>query len=120
MRKTLSIAAIALAGAFPANAADEAVYLLKSAGDLGTLCGAPNDPSAIHMCEGFLVGVHRMHLAVSEATGNKLYCIPEDGSVTRDTAAAGFAVWVSGNSEVAGLEPAEAVLTWAKASYPCN
>ena len=76
-------AAIALSSS-PARAVDEAAYLLKSVADLGALCGAPEDPSAIHMCEGFLVGAHRVLQAVGRGIEEPLYCLPDDGSVTRD------------------------------------
>ncbi|MEM6904555.1 MAG: Rap1a/Tai family immunity protein [Pseudomonadota bacterium] len=119
MRKILAPALLALIGAVPA-AAEDIHYQIANAGDLAWLCARPSDPSAIHMCQGFLVGVHRMHLAVAEAMGNKLYCPPGDGSVTRDSVSADFAAWVGETAGAPGMAAHEALLTWAQATYPCT
>ncbi|MGI9509361.1 MAG: Rap1a/Tai family immunity protein [Geminicoccaceae bacterium] len=106
--------------AVPAKAEDHGAYLLKSAADLAELCGAPKDPSAIHMCQGFLVGTHRVFQAVGEGIEQQLYCVPDDGSVTRDSVARDLAAWIDSDTAVAGLTPHEAVLRWAIATHPCS
>ncbi|MGI9492941.1 MAG: hypothetical protein ACR2QF_11135 [Geminicoccaceae bacterium] len=104
----------------PAKAVDETAYLLKSAADLASLCGAPEDPSAIHMCQGFLVGSHRIFEAIGESIGEPLYCVPDDGSVTRDSVARDLAAWISSDAEIAAMVPHEAVLEWARITQPCG
>ncbi|MEM7236343.1 MAG: hypothetical protein AAF501_00740 [Pseudomonadota bacterium] len=120
MRKSLSALAVVLAGTTSAGAVEESNYLLTTAGDLGALCGAPSDASAIHMCHGFLVGVHRMHLEIADAMGVAVYCIPKDGSITRDSVAAGLSSWISSDATIGDMKPAEAVITWAKTIHPCK
>ncbi|MEM6933765.1 MAG: Rap1a/Tai family immunity protein [Pseudomonadota bacterium] len=120
MNKTLSALAVVLAGTATASALEDTNYLLKTAGDLAALCGAPSDPSAIHMCQGFMVGVHRMQLEIAEATGTQLYCIPQDGSVTRDSISADLSAWIASDAKLVGMKPAEAVITWAKTVHPCT
>lgn len=120
MRKSILVLAFALAGVLPAQSAEEANFNLATAGDLAVLCGAPEDPAAIHMCQGFLVGVHRTQQAMAVAMDTKFYCIPADGSVTRDSAAADFSGWVGATADVASMTPQEALIMWAKTSYPCK
>ena len=62
-----------------AHAADDEAFQLRTAGDLARLCAVPaDDPrhsAAVHMCQGYLVGVHHLHTAAIEPseTGG-FYC----------------------------------------------
>ena len=114
----LTAAALLLAG--PAVAAEEEDYLLKTAGNLAALCGAPTDVSAIHMCHGFLVGVNRVFEAVGQGLGDPLYCLPTDGSASRDTIARDFAAWVAATPDAASMSPSDGLLRWVRATYPCR
>lgn len=113
-------AALALVAGSPAGAAEEINFLLKSAGDLAALCAAPAEPASIHMCQGYLVGVNHMNSAVEQALGVKVYCLPTDGSVTRDTAARDFSVWVAATPGVVSMPAREGLLQWAQTTYPCK
>jgi hypothetical protein len=114
----LTAAALLLAGT--AAAVETEDYLLKTAGDLAALCGAPADVSAIHMCHGFLVGVHRVFESVGHGLGEPLYCLPADGSVSRDTIARDFAAWVAATPDAASMSPSDGLLQWVRATYPCR
>jgi hypothetical protein len=111
-------AALLLAG--PVAAAETEDYLLETAEDLASLCAAPADASAIHMCQGFLVGTNRVFETVGNALGDPLYCLPRDGSASRDTAARDFAAWVAATPEAATMSPTDGLLRWARATYPCR
>ena len=116
---TLGIA-ITLAAYSYSNAAEEHDYQLATASDLADLCVHTDVPAAIHMCHGYLIGVHHMHAALGDAIGQHIYCIPEDGTVTRNTAAASFVVWMSANPTMAATPAREALLEFARQNYPCN
>ncbi len=120
MKRLITAAALAVAAAAPASAAEDANFLLQTAADLGALCGAPAEPAAIHMCQGYLVGVHQMHQAIDQALGVKVYCIPDDGSVTRDTAARDFAAWVAATPDAGAMPARDGLLTWARTTFPCK
>ena len=121
LRTTTFVAAIALGlGALPAYAETDDDFILDDASDLADLCSSPQDPAAIHMCHGFLLGAHRVYQVVGAGLGTPFYCIPTDGSVTRDTAAANLAAWISATPEAATMKPHEALMKWAETTYPCN
>jgi hypothetical protein len=118
--RTALFMATALLVAGPAMAVEEEDYLLQTAGDLAALCGAPEDVSAIHMCQGFLVGANRVFAAVGQALGDPLYCLPTDGSASRDTAARDFAAWVAATPDAASMSSSDGLLRWARTTYPCT
>ncbi|QDL94431.1 hypothetical protein FDP22_21405 (plasmid) [Paroceanicella profunda] len=116
----LTLACLLTPLAAPAGrAADEGDYMLATAADLAALCAAPQDASAIHMCEGFLVAVDQMHMQLASAMDRPIYCLPTDGSVTRDGAAAAFAAWMAGRPANATLSPIDGLMSWARDAYPC-
>jgi hypothetical protein len=112
--------AILAALSLPAVAAEEDDYLIESGEDLADICDEPGNAAAIHMCQGYLIGVHQMHAAIVEALGVEVYCIPADAGVTRTKVAADFSAWVAANPAMADLSAREALLTWARQTYPCN
>ncbi|MEM6422567.1 MAG: Rap1a/Tai family immunity protein [Pseudomonadota bacterium] len=112
-------ATLALASA-PAGAVTEDNYMLNTGADLAALCGATTEPSAIHMCQGFLVGAYRMAMAIGAGSEDRLVCIPTDGSVTRDTAARDLAAWIAATPDAQGMKPHVAMVTWARTAYPCE
>ncbi len=120
MRKALFAAATLALLAGPAAAADSEDYLLTTAGDLADLCAAPEDASAIHMCEGFLVGAHRVFDAIGDSLDDPLYCLPADGSVSRDSVARDFAAWVAATPDTAAMSAIDGLLKWARTTYPCG
>ena len=112
------IMSFALAGS--ASAADDDDFQLKSAADLGDLCAATDNVAAVHMCQGFLVGVHQMHQAIADSIGHGVYCLPTDGSVTRNTAQADFAAWMLANPGKGNMSARDGLLEWAGSTYPCR
>lgn len=118
-RLCLAATLAATSGGF-SLAVEKSDFLLKTASDLASLCGAPSDAAAIHMCEGYLVGVNQMHEAVYAALGARVYCLPEDGSVTRDSAAKDYAAWASKLPAASSMSAREGVLEWARQTYPCK
>jgi len=120
LKKLAIAAAFATAAGSPAAAVEESNYLLNSAADLAALCSSPADPSAIHMCQGYLVGINHMHMAIEAAVGNRVYCLPADGSVTRDSAARDFSLWVAATPDAAAMSAREGLLQWAKLTFPCQ
>jgi hypothetical protein len=118
--RTALFTAAALLMAGPAAAAVEENYLLATAEDLAALCAAPEDASAIHMCQGFLVGANHVFEAVGRALGDPLYCLPTDGSASRDTAARDFAAWIAETPDAAAMPPSDGLLRWARTTYPCR
>jgi len=120
MRRILAVLIAAAALAPAAQAVEKEDFLLQTAVNLGALCGAPADPAAIHTCEGYLAGVNQMHDAIGEAFGGRVYCLPSDGSVTRDSAAAAFSAWAAATPAAASMPASEGVLVWARLTYPCQ
>jgi len=120
MRRILAALLVTAAAVPAAQAVEKEDFLLQTAASLGALCGAPADPAAIHMCEGYLAGVNQMHEAIAEAFGGRIYCLPADGSVTRDSAAAAFSTWTAATPAAATMPAREGVLVWARLTYPCK
>ena len=118
-RSLLAMPFLALA-AGPARAVEGSDFLLENAQELGALCAANTNVAAIHMCEGFLVGVHRTYQSVAAALGERLYCLPTDKGITRDDAARDFAAWVSKTPATVTMSPVDGVLEFAHLSYPCR
>jgi len=114
--------AVPLLAAAPstANAVERGDFLLENAKQLGALCGAAADIAAIHMCEGFLVGVHRTLQSIENALGQHFYCIPPGANVTRDSAARDFAAWAATTPAAATMPPVDGALQWASHAYPCH
>lgn len=120
MRRIACLAAILAALSLPAIAAEEDDYLLETAGDLADLCDEPDNASAIHMCQGYILGVHHMHVAIDAALDVEVYCFPENSGVTRNAVMADFSAWVKATPDAADLSAREGLLTWARETYPCN
>lgn len=121
------LAGLALAGllASPAPAADTEAFVIDTAGDLARLCAVqrehPNYLQALHMCHGYLVGVHHFHAALAAAMDRGVYCIETvEPRPTRDEVVADFAAWALETPGAAEREAIDAVLDWAAAAYPCQ
>ena len=108
-----------------AMAADEKHFLIDTTGDLAALCGSsadsPNYSAAIHMCQGYIIGIAHFHKALSDEIDEDIYCVPEgDARPSRNQAVAMFVEWAGNNPDSAGTEALDGVLTWAAAAFPCN
>lgn len=117
--------ALAIAGtAGAALAAEDETFKIDTAAELAALCAsAPehrNHAAAIHMCHGYLVGVHHMHTAMAGPMGGGVYCFPTEGAPSRNEVADAFAAWLADHPGMAGREAIEAALTFAAETYPCE
>jgi len=120
-----SMTAIALAGLTGiAGAAEDGNFRLDTAGDLAALCASapdhPNHAAAIHMCHGYLVGLHHMHQALAGALQDGLYCLPAGDPPSRNEVVAAFLDWSAARPDMAGAEAVDAALAFAAETYPCN
>jgi len=111
----------------PAFAADEEDFIIDTTGDLAALCGAQpgtaNYVAAIHMCQGYMIGVHHFHEALAAEIDEDVYCEPEPNSAdapARDQVTAMFVDWVAANPSVASTEALDGFLRWANATFPCT
>ena len=127
MRKipVLVAALAAIGSAAPASAVEESRFLLRNAADLGALCsartGEPRALEAMHMCQGYLAGLHHFHEAMAQADGaSALYCLGDGTAPTRQEAAADFAAWIAETPEAAELPAVEGAVRWAAARFPCE
>jgi hypothetical protein len=127
MRKipVLVAALAAIGAAAPAVAVEESRFLLRSAADLGALCsartGEPRALEAMHMCQGYLAGLHHFHEATARADGaSALYCIGDGTAPTRQEAAADFAAWIAESPGAAELPAIEGAVRWAATRFPCE
>ncbi|MGF1501183.1 MAG: Rap1a/Tai family immunity protein [Paracoccaceae bacterium] len=116
-----AVAAIGLT-ALPAEAGEEPNFMLDTAGQLARLCETapshPNFAAAIHMCHGYILGVHHMHQAMAGAIESPFYCVPASPP-SRDRIAADFASFVLADPETAGLEALDALMLFAIDRFPC-
>ncbi|MEM1276647.1 MAG: Rap1a/Tai family immunity protein [Pseudomonadota bacterium] len=111
--------------AAPAHSAEEANFLIDTTGDLAALCAVtpenPRYPSAIHMCQGYMLGVHHFHEALAAELEDDIYCAEGvDPRPTRNEIMASFVAWVSANPEAAKSEALDGMLQWAAISFPCK
>jgi hypothetical protein len=116
-------AALALAAA-PALAVDEQTFLLETTADLARLCGAaPESPfyaAAIHMCQGYILGVHHFHQALAVELQEDVYCVEPSADRSRNEVMAAFAAWVAENPQVGETEALDGLLQWAAVAFPCE
>ncbi len=120
MKQLLAAVAMTASLALPAMAAEPDAYMINNAGDLVNLCDDPSNQSAIHMCHGYLMGVHHMYVGIAESHEVDIYCIPRDTEMTRDEFVAQFVVWADAKPEVAQVSARDALLTFAGEVFPCS
>lgn len=124
----LNYGAVALGMSLMASnalAADESDFLIDTTGNLAALCSAspeePNYSAAIHMCQGYIIGIAHFHQALSAELKEDIYCVPEgDARPSRNEAVAMFVDWAGNNPDSAGTEALDGVLAWAAAAFPCK
>lgn len=113
---------VALATTAPA--ADDQNFRIDTAAQLAALCASTPDhrnyAAAIHMCHGYMVGVHHMHVAIAAATEEGVYCLPAEGVPSRDAVVAAFVSWMAAHPGMAGREALDATLEFAAETYPCQ
>jgi hypothetical protein len=123
MKPTLAAAALAAMLAAPAAQAQDAVAA-ETAAQLAALCTTTaNDLRghvAVAYCHGFFAGVGQYHAALYPPgrRSDPRFCVPSPAP-TVGAAAASFATWVGANPQHAGERAVDAMLRWARATYPC-
>jgi len=125
LRATALGALVAAAALGAARAEEERHFLLDTAGDLARLCGTSTDSplfgAAIHMCHGYLLGVHHFHEALSAEVEESVYCVDDvEPTPTRDEVTADFVTWMDANPAAAEAEALDGLLQWASQAYPCQ
>ena len=119
--KSLTCAlALTAAMALPALAAEDSDYLLETAGDLADLCDEPENAAAIHMCHGYLMGVHHMHQGIVDSMNIRIYCIPPDTPKTRNDVVNDFVAWVAATPGAAEMPARRGLLGFAQQEFPCE
>jgi hypothetical protein len=117
----LSVALATLPAAVPAATTPDN-FIVRTAGDLATLCSAEqSDPmmaAAIGFCEGFAVGVYQSLQETQASLPSPFFCVPTPGP-RRSQAIASFLAWVKASPSVASERPADAILGYLQQTYPC-
>ena len=123
----LAVIAIALTSVLAAGTVSAAVteqnFLLNTTGDLVALCGVnkddPNAIAAIHFCHGYALGLDHYGAATDRVFRNKLYCIPEGTTVTRNQFIEMFVKWAADNPQYMSELPFDGLLRFAMSIWPC-
>ncbi|GMG81542.1 hypothetical protein LNKW23_07550 [Paralimibaculum aggregatum] len=120
----LAAAAVLAFAASTASAEEDVRFMITTTSDLAGLCAETpeslNYAAAIHMCHGYIVGVHQLHtaaIAASETGG--IYCVP-DPAPSRNQVVSDFVGWVAANEDAAAVPAVEGLMRFAAQAYPCN
>ena len=124
----LAVIAAAVTAALAAGTATAAVteqnFLLNTTGDLVALCGVskddPNAIAAIHFCHGYALGLDHYGAATGRVFRNKLYCIPEGTTVTRNQAVEMFVKWAADHLQYMSEPPFDGLIRWSMDTWPCK
>ncbi len=123
MLGVVAAAGLALACA-PSLAVEEDAFLVDTTADLARLCGAAPESqfyaAAIHMCQGYIVGVHHFHEALAVELQEDIYCVEPSADRSRNEVMAAFAAWVAENPQVGEAEALDGLLQWAAVAFPCQ
>jgi hypothetical protein len=122
--RQLLFAALLAAPAATAAATEERDFVLDNAGDLADLCATPTDSplymAAIHMCQGYIMGIHHFHTALALELGDDIYCPPPpERAQTRNEITGAFVEWVADHQDIRSREALDGLLSSAAAAYPC-
>ncbi len=109
----------------PAHAATEANFAVQTTGDLVELCAA--DPkeamgtAALNFCHGFVVGAVRVQQVRGEASKRgRMFCLPEQPTMSRDTAIADFVTWARAVPARLAAKPFDSMFQFLGAKFPCS
>lgn len=123
MKRILAAAALGAALLAPPVQAQEAVGA-ETAAQLAALCTASSSDLRGHVavayCHGFFAGAGQYHASLYPPgrNSNPRFCVPNPRP-TVGAAAASFAAWVGANPQHANEPAVDALLRWARATYPC-
>jgi hypothetical protein len=123
LKRRLALASLLAVLSAPAAATTTTEdFTLQTGAQLVDLCSTkPDDPlytAAIHMCEGFGVGVYRTILALTTYKGAQPLFCPQEG-ITRDEAFAMFREWAKSNMQHASEPPADFIARFLIETSPC-
>ena len=108
----------------PSLAVEEKDFLLDTTADLARLCGAapesPLYPAAIHLCQGYILGVHHFHEALAAGLQEDIYCVDPTAERSRNEVMAQFAAWAAENPQAGESEALDGLLQWAAVAFPCE
>lgn len=109
----------------PAQAATEANFAVQTTGDLVALCSA--DPkeamgvAALNFCHGFVVGAVRVQQVRGEASKRgRMFCLPEQPTMTRDAAIAEFVTWARAEPVRLTAKPFDSMFQYLGGKFPCQ
>lgn len=123
MKPILAAAALAAMLAAPPAQAQEPVAA-ENAAQLAALCTSTaadlRGHVAVAYCHGFFAGAGQYHASLYPPgrNSNPRFCVPNPRP-TVGAAAASFAAWVGANPQHANEPAVDALLRWARATYPC-
>ena len=110
----------------PANgnaAVSEDAFLLRTTGDLVSLCkAAPADPyytAAINFCHGFTVGAYRVLAEENRAVLHHIFCLP-DPPPHRNESIAAFVQWADANPDQKTLSPEDGIAAYVMKQFSCD
>jgi len=99
-------------------------FLMRTTGDLATLCSAnSSDPlmtAAVNFCHGFGVGVYQVLREEAAARpADPLFCVPNP-TPTRNSVVAAFVQWARTHPGEMSQPPAEGLVRFLAQQYPCR
>jgi Rap1a immunity proteins len=111
------------AGAQDAGTADQGDFAVETAQDLVDLCSAdrssPLYAEAIQFCAGFFEGMKHYHDRMSAGPDvEPIVCSP--GNVTLKDAIDKYVGFARANPQMLNEDPADNVVRWAMAEWPCS
>lgn len=129
MRMTVVVASAILAvwslqaAAQDAGTADVGDFTVDTAQDLVDLCSADTGSAiyaeAIQFCAGFLEGMKHYHDRMSAGPGvEPIVCSP--GDLTLEQAIDMYVTYARANPQLLNEDPADNVVRWAMATWPCS
>jgi len=107
-----------------ATAVTEQNFLLNTTGDLVALCGVSKDDpekiAAIHFCHGYALGLDHYGAATGRVFRNKLYCIPDGTTVTRNQFIEMFVKWAAAHPQSMSEPPFDGLIRFTMDTWPCK
>ncbi len=125
LARIAALVALPVVLSLPAHAATEANFAVHTTGDLVALCSA--DPkealgtAAVHFCHGFTVGAVSVQQVRGEASKRgRLFCLPEQQTMSRDAAIAEFVAWARAEPARLAAKPYDSLFQFLAGKFPCQ
>ena len=98
-------------------------FLVRTAGDLATLCSAQSGDqmmtASVNFCQGYAVGVFQVLREVDDANRTPLFCLP-DPPPSRNEAITSFVQWVRASPDRTAQPAADGVAEFLSDQYACH